>query len=213
MLNIPPITTAIMVVTIITSIMAFNNTELKYKLVFSPYDMKRRGQWYRAFTSGLIHADWMHLIFNMYVLYGFGATTELLYMGYFGAKGTLLYSLLYVLGIILSEAYSYFKYQDDYSYSSLGASGAVSAVVFSFILFAPMVPIGFPFLPKNLWPPGFIMGILYLVYSQYKAQKADDHIGHNAHFYGAIFGFVFPLIFQPSLFLNCIEMIKLSFSK
>jgi membrane associated rhomboid family serine protease len=200
------ITTVIIAITVLISILAFNDHNLKQKLIFSPYQIKRSGEWYRFFTSGLIHADWMHLIFNMYVLYGFGQLTETYYVLSFGSTGPYAYALMYVVAIALAEVYSYFKNQDNPYYASLGASGAVSAVLFSSILFNPWSKIGIIFIPIGI--PGVVMGALYLVYCQYKARKADDNIGHNAHFYGALFGFVFPLFLKPHLIIDFVNIIK-----
>lgn len=195
------LTTVIIVITAITSISAFNNRERLQGMLFSPYVIKRNGEYHRFFTSGLVHGSWIHLLFNMFVLYSFGIATESYFEQIFGAAGKWLFLVLYILGIILSEVYSYFQHQDNPHYASLGASGAVSAVVFASILINPWMGIVFIFFP--FFPiPGFVIGILYLLYSAYMAKNSNDNIGHYAHFFGAIFGFVFPLLFKPKLIID-----------
>src|SRR5688500_2774338 len=103
------------------------------RLIFTPYIIKRQNEWHRFLTSGFLHANWIHLIFNMYVLWMFGSITETFFMDYFGETGAILYIVMYLLGVILAETYSYFRHQNHPGYSSLGASGAVSAVVFASI--------------------------------------------------------------------------------
>ncbi len=203
----PYITYAIMVLTILLSWQANQNPSLKRKLIFYPFNVKRDGEFYRFITGGLIHADWMHLFINMFVLFSFGAKVEFAFLTTFGALGWFLYPLLYFMAIPLASTYSYIKHHDNAYYMALGASGAVSAVVFASILFDPtagLVLLFFPFFPT----PAFIMGLLYLLYSSYMAKRASDNIGHDAHFYGAVFGFLFPLCFKPKLIVNFINLIE-----
>ncbi len=200
------ITLLIIVLTCITSIAAFNNENIKQQLIFSPYIIKRKKDWFRFLSSGFLHSDWMHLFFNMYVLFLFGKTTEAYFMRTFDNAGATLYILLYTIAISLSEVYSYFQHQDNPGYASLGASGAVSAVVFASILFQPLNKIGIIFFPIGI--PGFIFGILYLLYSMYMARNANDNVGHNAHFYGAVFGFLFPVVLKPELFMEFMQQIS-----
>lgn len=199
-------TILLVVITCITSYLAFSNYTLRQKLIFSPYNIKRTNEYFRFISSGLIHANWMHLLFNMFVLYQFGSIVEQYYAATFGKFANMLFVLLYMGGLITSEMYSYFKHKDNPYYASLGASGAVSSVVFTFILFNPWADLNFiffPFIPIK----AVIIGVLYLAYSYYAARNANDNIGHNAHFYGAIFGIVFTLAFKPSLAINFVEQI------
>lgn len=200
------ITIIIIIITCITSIKAFQSRETTSKLVFSPYLIKRRGEWHRFLTSGFIHGSWVHLFFNMYVLFLFGSYTEKFFAAAFQQWGAILYVILYVLAIVLSEVYSYFKHQDNPYYASLGASGAISAIVFASIVFNPLMKIGLIFIPF-FGIPAFIFGILYLLYSMYMAKNGQDHIGHYAHFYGAVFGFLFPIILKPSLALHFFDLV------
>jgi len=197
-----PVTLAIIIVTSIISISAFNNPDMMQRLTFSPYIMKRKGEWFRFISSGLLHVNFLHLFFNMYALYLFGNITEMYFRRLFSPMGATIYLLMYILAIVLSEAYSFFKHRDNPHYASLGASGAVSAVVFASILFEPLNKIGLIFFPVGI--PGFIFGLLYLLYSMHMAKQARDNIGHYAHFYGAVFGFIFPILIKPQLLLQFI---------
>jgi membrane associated rhomboid family serine protease len=199
------ITLGIIILTCIISVSAFNNQAMMNQLVFSPYTIKRKKEWYRFFSSGLLHIDFLHLLFNMYALYLFGAITEAYFRSLFDSIGSTVYLLMYVGSIGLSEAYSYYKHQDNPQYASLGASGAVSAVVFASILFEPNNKIGIIFFPIGI--PGFIFGLLYLLYSMHMAKQAKDNIGHYAHFYGAVFGFIFPILIKPSLLIEFISQV------
>ncbi|MFA6924905.1 MAG: rhomboid family intramembrane serine protease [Bacteroidales bacterium] len=195
----------IIIITAIISIIAFQNKELFYKLSFSPYSVVHQKQWYRTFSHTLIHADWMHLLINMFVLYSFGKADEYYFQSAFGNKHLFYYFLLYAGAAFFSVLISLVKHKNEYDYNSVGASGAVSAVVFSCILFNPWSGVYLMFIPIEI--PGFIFGIFYLIYSAYMAKKSTDNIGHDAHFAGAVFGFVFPLLLKPNLFLTFINQI------
>lgn len=195
----------IIALTAITSILAFNNRSLSEKLLFSPYMISRHRQGYRFLTHALVHGDWLHLLVNMFVLLSFGQMVEMYFNLFFGIKGAYLFSLLYIGGIVLSSTPSYAKYKTDQYYRALGASGAVSAIVFASILIQPLSPIKFAFLPVDI--PAFIFGTLYLIYSAYMSRKGNDNIGHDAHFWGAVFGIVFTGILKPQLFTGFINQI------
>lgn len=196
----PYVTYLIIGLTVYTSYQAFSDGSMKWKMMFNAYQIKHRKEWYRLFSSGLIHADWMHLGFNMLALYFFGPRVEYTFKNIFGdVKGVINYTLLYIASIAVSSFYNVVKHQDNHNYNSLGASGAVSAIVFSSIAIDPMNRIGFLFLPKELYIPGVVFGFLYLGYSQYMAKKQIDNIGHDAHFWGAVFGFVITFVFEPKL--------------
>ena len=137
----------IVLITCITSYMAFNNESLRQKLLFSPYTIKRTDEYHRFISSGFIHGDWIHLLFNMYVLYEFGKIVEVAYAAYFGTMSNLYFLALYFGGMVVAQLYSYYKHQDNAYYAALGASGAVASIVFSFIAFAPLAPLTFVFFP------------------------------------------------------------------
>ncbi len=199
------ITIFIVIITSIVSIIAFQNHEIFDKFKFNAFAVKHSGQWYRAFTYGLLHADWAHLAINMFVLYSFGGVVELIFKSIFPEKYILYFLLLYIGGISFSIIFDMKKYKDEPSYNAVGASGAVSAIVFASILLYPIGKISLLFIPIGI--PSFVFGILYLVYSAYMDKKKIDNIGHSAHFWGAVFGFVFPILIKPTLFVGFINQI------
>jgi membrane associated rhomboid family serine protease len=196
------ITLIIVVITCVISIIALNNPKLKADLIFWPAVIKTNGQYFRFLTYGLIHADYIHLSFNMLSLYSFGIFVEQQVFSapfLFYEKGKIFFLAMYVLALVISTIPDYFKYRDVYGYTALGASGAVSAVIFSGIILRPQLPIRFMFIPFDI--PGYIFGILFLVLSAYLAKRGKDNIGHVAHFFGAIFGIVFTVV-AAKLFAN-----------
>lgn len=200
------ITIFIIIITAIISLIALQNENLFFKLKFNPYLIKTNSQWYRAITYGFLHADLTHLGINMFVLYSFGTIVEQLFAIIFPQMHILFFLLLYFGGIAFSTIFDYKKYLNEPNYSAVGASGAVSAIVFSSILLFPTGKISLLFIPIGI--PSFIFGILYLVYSAYMDKKKMDNVGHSAHFWGAVFGFIFPIILKPQLFLMFIDRIK-----
>ncbi len=190
------ITFFIIILTSSVSIYAFNNRQLFDKFKLNPYMVVQRKEYIRIFTHALLHADWGHLIFNMLTLYFFGTLVEKYFILIFPA-GKLLFILLYILGIIVSSIPSILKNKNNHWYNSVGASGAVSAVLFAGILFDPHMSIFIMFIPIPI--PAFLFGIAYLVYSQYMTRQNKDNINHDAHFYGALFGFTFPILLKPAL--------------
>lgn len=188
-------TLIIIVVTAISSIIAFGNQKIYGDLIMYPPAVSR-GQYYRLLTSGFIHADYSHLIFNMITLYFFGSAMEQVMTEVVGQYGFL---GLYLGGIVVSDIPSYLKNRHNSHYASLGASGGVSAVLFAFILFAPWQWFTFPPVPA------IVYGIGYLIYCVYAGKKGGDNINHDAHFWGALYGMVFTIVCEPrvgSLFLN-----------
>jgi membrane associated rhomboid family serine protease len=194
------ITYVIVGFTVLISAMAFNDGGLLHKMKHWPYYEHRRGEYYRLLTAGFVHADWGHLIFNMITLYFFGILVEIWFSERFGALGNLLFVLFYVFGIVAASSATFFRHRDHMGFASIGASGAVSAVLYAAILLEPRMGIGFMFIPVPI--PAFIYGILYLWYSSYAARQGHDNIDHAAHFYGAIFGFLFPIVFMPGLLID-----------
>ena len=200
------VTLIIILITVVVSILAFSNRTLFRRLAFNPYDIKHFKNSYRFVSYALIHADWIHLIINMMVLYSFGRVVEVYYGFYFGNKAIFYYLLMYIGGVALSTLPSYGKHKDDYSYTAVGASGAVSAVVFASIIFDPLSKIYIFLIPIGI--PAIIFGVLYLAYSWYTGKKNIDNIGHDVHFWGAIFGFVFTIVLKPALFNNLIFLLS-----
>ena len=215
------ITYLIIASTVLVSMMAFNNGDLMYKLKHWPYAEARRGEYYRWLGAGFLHADWMHLIFNMMTLYFFGADqrpaswkeegigfpgVEGWFTQTFPQAGSLLYLAFYLVAIAVASVGTYMKHRDNPAFASIGASGAVSAVLYAAILMNPTMSLYLFFIPIPI--PGFIYGVLYLWYSSHSSRRGGDGIDHLAHFYGAVFGFTFPLLIQPGLFLDFVAQLQ-----
>lgn len=186
------ITIAIIVATCIISFVAFSNQKLIDDLIFYPPAITQQNQWYRFITCGFIHADIMHLLFNMYSFYIFSTVVEDAFNQIFGDKGTAMYIILYFTALIVCLLPTYFNNRNNYYYKSLGASGAVSAVIFAYIFLEPTAKIGLMFIPVPA--PAFIFGALYLGVTYYLAKRGNSGINHSAHFWGAVYGIVFIIV-------------------
>lgn len=195
------ITIVIIIITAIISFTAFSSEKIINDLIFWPPMIREKNQYYRFITSGLIHADIPHLAFNMITLYFFGRLVEeYLFIPKIGKAG---YLLFYVAGIIVSEIPSYIRHRNNYSYRSLGASGAVTAVLFSFILLAPWQTIYVFFLPV----PAIIFAALYVGYSIYMDRKGGDNVNHSAHLWGAAWGVLFTIFMEPGIINQFIQQL------
>ncbi len=203
-----PVTIGLIVANVIFSLIGFSNPSLVDKTIMWPYRVARENQWLRFITSGFLHADYMHLFFNMFTLFFFGKAIEL-YFAFYGLGGRLAYLLLYFMALIISDIPSYIKHKDDYNYRSLGASGAVSAVVFACIVFSPWTSI---YLYGAIKISAAVYAILFVIYCVYMGKKAGSHINHDAHLWGSLFGLAFTLILiaalQPQLFTYIIEQLQ-----
>ncbi|HQI70585.1 MAG TPA: rhomboid family intramembrane serine protease [Bacteroidales bacterium] len=197
---------AIIAITVAVSIMAMYNKDVFYRLKFTPYLVLHSKQWYRFFTHAFIHAGWMHLLINMWVLYLFGHVVVDNYYGIFGVKGYYYFILLYLGAIMISSLPSYGKYKNNPYYNAVGASGATSAVLFASILFYPIGKI--MIFPIPIGIPAFIFGLLYLIYSAYMSKRGGDNIGHDAHFWGAVFGVLFTIAIKPAVALYFIDQVR-----
>jgi membrane associated rhomboid family serine protease len=186
------VTLIIIIITSIISFTAFSNQKIIDDLIFYPPAVSERKQWYRFFSCGLIHADAGHLIFNMLSLYFFGPFVEEKFTVIFQEKGKVLYVVMYVAALAVCLLPTYYKNKTNYHYRSLGASGAVSAVVFAGLMVAPYVEIGFFFIPPII--PGFIFAPLYLLSSVAMEKRGGDNINHSAHIWGALFGVAFIIV-------------------
>lgn len=200
----------IIAITVVISIIALYNADLFYRMKFNPFLVLHSKQWYRFFTHAFVHAGWMHLLFNMWVLYLFGEIVIDGYYSLFGIKGYYFFVLLYVGAIMISSLPSFGKHKNDPYYSAVGASGAVSAVLFASILFYPTGKI--MIFPIPIGIPAFIFGILYLIYSAYMGKRGGDNIGHDAHFWGALFGVLFTIAIEPGIALYFFEQVRLYIS-
>ncbi len=196
----------IIVITVIISLIAFNRRDWFDKLRFSAYAIKHDKQGWRFVSYAFLHADWIHLLINMFVLYSFGEVVWAYFQYLFAGKAILYFLLLYLGGIIFSVLIDFGMHKNNPYYTAVGASGAVSAVVFSSIILMPTAKLYLFFIPVPI--PAVIFGILYLIYSAYQGRKGRDNVGHNAHFWGAIFGVVFTIILKPQLALLFFEQLK-----
>jgi membrane associated rhomboid family serine protease len=200
-----PVASVIFVITIITTIMAFNNPELLSKLILHPYSVARKKNTYTVITSGLIHNDWMHLAFNMFSYYFFAFPLE-------RAMGHWQFGLLYVASLILSDLPTIYKHKNDYGYRCLGASGAVSAVIFGYIMYNPAG--GMMIMPLPFVIPAIVFGPLYLVYCYFASKHARDNVNHDAHMYGALSGLIIVIILNPHVvndFINGVNLVTQSY--
>ena len=186
------ITLIILLITCVISFTAFSNHKITNDLIFYPTAISNHHQWYRFITCGFIHADIMHLAFNMYTFYLFGNMVERALGEIFGESGKALYIILYIASLVVCLLPTYFQHKDDYHYRSLGASGAVSAVIFVGIFLYPTMGMGIFPIPFSI--PAFIFGPVYLLISAYLAKKGHGNINHSAHIWGALFGIVFLVI-------------------
>ena len=186
------ITLILVIVTGLISYQAFNDPGLKAKLLHRPVAEHSNKEYYRLLTHGFVHADLMHLGINMFVLYQFGEYVETTFVYTFGAlKGRMVYLLMYLITIVAASLFTHFKHKDNTYYSALGASGATSGLLFSFVLFNPWQWFLFP--PA----PAIIFAVLYLFYSSWASKNSRDNIGHDAHFWGALFGVFFTIAINP----------------
>lgn len=185
------------------SFYAWSAPQIQAKLMMNPYRVSQRNEFHRFITSGFIHSGYIHLFFNLFTLYFFGSQMERIFNFMFGSKGVIYFLILFIVGVIVSDIPTYFKYRHSPGYNSLGASGGVAALVFSFILFNPTEKLYILFIPFGI--PGFILGTLFLVYSYYQSKNSGDNINHDAHLYGALFGLVFSTIIQPSILLRFVD--------
>ncbi len=201
------ITFSIIAITSITSIIAFppnvssinsiRRPEWFGQYLFNAVAVSKHKQYYRMLSYGFLHANWMHLFFNMFTLYFFAPIVETMFKAMFGRVGGLLFLLFYLSAIVVSTIADLIKYRNNSAYNAIGASGAVSAVLFAAILIYPDMKLMFLLVPIPI--TAWIFGLLYLGYSYYMAKRNIDNIGHSAHFWGAVYGFFLPILLQPKL--------------
>lgn len=203
-----PITAITIAITCLISYLAFQNRELMDKLIFHPYSVARNpGEKVRFITNGFIHADFMHLGINMFVLYMFGGFAERTFLQIFDPMmGRILYIILYFGAIVVACIPAFMKHQNNSYYRSLGASGGTSAVILAYCLFLPWE---YLYLMAILPIPAIVFAIGYLWYSSHMSNKASDNIAHDAHLGGAVFGLFFTAIiivaFAPQILPNLLE--------
>ena len=197
---IDSITLLLVILNVIISIAAFTDQRLFVALLFEPFVIKARGEWYRFITHAFIHANWPHLLVNMFVLYMFGINVEQLYYLLTGRAVWVDFLVLYLGGVLISSLPSFRRHLHDPNYRAVGASGAVSAVLFAQILMLPTSEVQFIFFPVPI--PAWAFGILYLVYSWYMDKRGGDNVAHDAHFYGAVWGIAYTAFLHPDLLMH-----------
>ena len=186
------ITVVIVLVTALVSWRAFNDQSLMGRLILWPPAVERNRQYDRLLTYGFVHANWMHLLFNMITLWSFGSAVERVFSDWITPVG---YVLFYLSAIVVSILPTYIAHRRDPNYRSLGASGGVSAVLFAFILFDPWSKlIVFP-IPVPV--PAFVFAILYVAYSIWMDRRGRDNVNHSAHLWGAAYGVLFTVLLEP----------------
>ena len=196
-LTLFPVTFSIIALTVVVSLVAFNNHDIKNKALFYPYVMNSPSEYYRFLSHGLIHADYMHLFFNMFTLYSFGRFAELALFN----KAE--YIILYITALVASSIFDFIKNRTNPGYAALGASGAVSAVLFSTLIFDPWSKGVALF--GILALPNIVFAVAYLWYCAYMSKRGGDNIGRNSHLWGSIYGFAFTAILKPELFKGFID--------
>ena len=199
-----PIAVFILLLTIATSLIAWQYADLFRLFVLHPFSLVRERKYYTLLTSGLIHADVGHLFFNMFSFYFFA-------LGKYGlerAAGSWRFLIIYLASLILSDISTVLKHRDDPAYFCLGASGAVTAVIFSFIIYEPNAKIGLMFIPIPV--PAPIFGILYVAYSYYSARYRQTRVNHAAHLWGAISGLALTLVLDPPAFSRFLHVLNLA---
>ena len=198
------VTLTIVILTCLVSVAAFNSSKIIDDLIFWPPAISMRHQYYRFITCGLIHADFVHLLFNMVTLYFFGKGLEVLYRGELGLQAYY-YPILYVTALIVSNIPSYLKRKDDYNYRSLGASGAVCAVMFAVILIRPWQTVSvFYAIPM----PSILYAVLFMAFSIYMSKRGGDNVNHDAHLWGGLYGIVFTILVHPGIVSTFINEMK-----
>jgi membrane associated rhomboid family serine protease len=200
------LTLLLIALTAVSSYMAFQRRAWMGEALLVPSLMRGGGQWHRLLTHAFIHRDWVHAGVNLFVLWMFGEVVEEQFRWRFGTFGPLAYTGLYLGGILASSLPIYAKRREDPGYAALGASGAVSAVVFSYIVFFPLERICLYFV---LCLPSALAGLLYLAYSSYMDRRGGTGIAHDAHLYGALWGLAFPLALRPGLAGEFLEQLGL----
>lgn len=193
-------------ITVLISVYAFQNQQFLAKSLFYPYRVKHHNEYSRIITHMFIHADWAHLIFNMFSLYFLGQILFVSFYHYFGEESAIIhFVILYFFGGIFASFFPYARNHENPNYTSLGASGAVSAVVFAAILWNPTMQLALLFLPIPI--PAYIFGPLYLAFEYFALRRGKGNIAHDAHIGGALFGIVYVLLIEPNKGSEFVQLI------
>ena len=200
------ITLILVAITCAVSFAAMNNPKLLDALILWPPAVNRKKEWYRLVSYGLIHADFMHLLFNMVTLFFFGRVMEGFYTDKLGVAG---FAIFYVAALVASILPTYQKHRDDTNYYSLGASGAVSAVLFAFILFEPWQMIYIFVLPV----PAILYAVAYVAFEIWSDRRGGSRVNHSAHLWGAAFGVAFTLVIEPQVLSHFLQQLVAPLSR
>jgi membrane associated rhomboid family serine protease len=204
------LTVIIIAITVLISFWGWNRPDIQSKLMHTPYRVFMTKEYYRLLSSGFIHADYMHLLLNMYGLYIFGDVVERSFEYTMGGSGKFYFLLLYILGIIISSVPDTIQHKNHAYFNSLGASGGVSSIVFASVIISPLTTL--MMIPIPLPMPAYVFAVLYLLYSIYMDKKQANNVNHMAHVWGALWGVVFMFLVFPSSITSFFQQILTSFN-
>ncbi len=203
-----PVTYLLIAANVVFSLIGFSNSDFLNKTILWPYYIKRKNEYWRMITSGFLHADYMHLFFNMFTLFFFGKNIEMIFE-VLGLGGKFMYLALYFGALLISDIPTCIKHKDDFNYRALGASGAVSAIVFAAIIFNPWGKI---LLYGAIGISALLYAVLFVWYCVYMGKQSKDNVNHDAHLWGSLFGLAFTFmlisVLQPGLFGGIMEQLK-----
>ena len=199
-------TLLLIILTGLISYRAFNDQQTFLRLKHYPYGEKRTKEYYRWLTAGFVHANWLHFGLNMYVLYLFGDIVEKFFVLSFGDfRGRTFYILIYLITIVLANMPTFYRHRDNPAFASIGASGAVSGILFIFVLLYPWSTLLLFFVIPM---PAIVLAVLFLAYSSWASRHSNDRIDHMGHFYGAIFGVLLTIAVKPDIIQIFLYQIK-----
>ncbi|MCW2261964.1 MULTISPECIES: rhomboid family intramembrane serine protease [Sphingobacterium] len=200
-LFLTPVASIIFALTVASSIYSFSNPQVLGEMMLHPYSIYRKKRIYTILTSGMVHKDWGHLLFNMITFYYFGFGLEKILIQV-SDWGHLQFAIIYISSLILSDIPTIFQHKNNPGYYSLGASGAICAVLFSYIMFDPKMMLGiFMIIPM----PAYIFAVLFLGYCIWASKNSKDGVNHDAHLFGAISGVIITLLLYPWIFKHFIS--------
>ncbi|MGZ5244521.1 MAG: rhomboid family intramembrane serine protease [Bacteroidia bacterium] len=201
-----PVASFLFAITLVSSFIAFQNPEMKQNWMLNPYSFVKHKRYHTLITSGFIHGDWAHLFMNMLTFYFFAFPLEEYMVALAGLPGHLIFLFIYLASMVLADISSIVKHKENPHYNSLGASGAIAAVMFSFILFEPTSKLMLMFFPVPI--PAPVFAVLYMIYSVYSGRKNYDNVNHEAHLYGALAGLFFTVAFFPGIVPYFLEQVQ-----
>ena len=193
-----PAASAIFLLTLVVSLVGLKLPAVIDKTILRPYWVTRRGEWERFITSGFVHADFGHLFFNLFTFFFFAFPLE-------RAIGTVRFIILYFTGLVLSDLGTWYKHRNDPNYASLGASGAILAVLFAYIVYFPDRSMMIFPVPVPIPAPVFAVG--YLAYSWWQSRQNRGRVNHDAHIGGAITGLAFVALFDAGAYRRLFAVI------